>query len=320
MSTPGDLMDSLFETESLVNGVPVQTPSEEPSAEPATGAEPAENVTREGAPADTPEPGAEPSSPAKLDKRTREGRKLSIQQEIDELTRQKYDVKRELEELQQARAQAARPPAEGTQEPPRTTSAEWKRYVNDAAAPKLDEFSDEDDPYASWNAAMAYFIADRRYEERHQVESMQQAAQTRDQEFQTRLLEARERIPNFDERIKYEALRPFSDQLAERIMASPVGPELVLYFSEHPSDAQRISTLHPIIAIEEMGILQGVIKARQDAAHSGSATAAVTSQAKPPIKPVGSSPVAADPLEITDDLPVEEHIRRMNLRERQGRR
>ena len=68
---------------------------------------------------------------------------------------------------------------------------------------------------------------------------------------------------------------------------------LLTYFSDHKDDYRRLTALHPMLAMRELGRLE----ARLDAASSGSvSTPSTLSQAKPPIQPVGrgaSVPIGA---------------------------
>ena len=74
---------------------------------------------------------------------------------------------------------------------------------------------------------------------------------------------------------------------------------LLTYFSDHKDDFRRLTALHPMLAMRELGRLE----ARLDAAPSGSASQPSLSQAKPPIQPVGrgaSVPTGArDPKDIS---------------------
>jgi len=105
--------------------------------------------------------------------------------------------------------------------------------------------------------------------------------------------------------------------LAERVFRSEHPRELLLHFTE-PGVIQRLATLHPNEVIQELAIFGARLGAATSAAP---APKAEVSHAKPPIQPLGSSPHAADPNELSDDLPIEEWIRRGNAKERaSGRR
>ena len=275
-----------------------------------------------------------PVEPPKIDKRTREGRKASIQQEIDDLTRAKYDTRREVEQahaelarlraersaLDQRPATSAPSATEGTpQTEPRPQPAsvpDWKRYLALPDAPTADQFETYDD----FMAARAQFIADRRYEDREQESRQRQSVDSMTQAHFGRLQRARDdaalgaRLSSVP--ADMETSRPINDY----IVRSELGPELLVHLSEHSDIRQRILTLHPIEQIRQMGILEGTLQASA-AVHSGPAVTPNVSKARPPIKPVGSAPVASgDDLDTSDEsLSIEEHIRRENRRDRQVR-
>lgn len=69
--------------------------------------------------------------------------------------------------------------------------------------------------------------------------------------WQASLAKARQRIPDFDERINPDT--PLHEQVKPYVMAQEDGPEILLYLSEHPDDAARIKGLHPIAQIGELG-------------------------------------------------------------------
>ena len=94
-------------------------------------------------------------------------------------------------------------------------------------------------------------------------------------------------------------------------MESPQGIEILQWLSDNPQESQRISTLHPAETYREMGKLE----ARLEAAPSR-ASARVVSNAKPPVRPLGTSPHVADEFAITDDLSFDEHFRRANAADR----
>ena len=94
-------------------------------------------------------------------------------------------------------------------------------------------------------------------------------------------------------------------------MESPQGIEILQWLSDNPQESQRISTLHPAETYREMG----KIEARLEAAPPR-ASARVVSNAKPPVRPLGTSPHVADEFAITDDLSFDEHFRRANAEDR----
>lgn len=250
-----------------------------------------------------------------IDKRTREGRKLSIQQEIDQLAAQKHDSQREFDaaklrsaelraeiaELEAKRAIAGKP----TDENKETPAAEWKRYSTMPDAPKPDQFPES---YEDYLDARADFIATKRFETLMQQHNANSHERGRAEQWNARFTKAQTADPTLKDRI--DPKTPATQQMRDYVIDSDKGVELLVYLSEHKSEAQRLSTLHPLKCAEELGKLE----MRLDAAHSGPAQVPAVSQAKPPIKPVDGSPNVSDEVD-EGDLPPDEFIRRANKRD-----
>ena len=115
--------------------------------------------------------------------------------------------------------------------------------------------------------------------------------------------------PDFDASLNPDT--PMSLPMQHLAMDSPHGIQILQWLSAHPDESQRISTLHPAETYREMGKLE----ARLEAAPSR-ASARVVSNAKPPIRPVGTSPHQTDAFAVSDDTSFDEHFRRMNASDR----
>jgi hypothetical protein len=166
-----------------------------------------------------------------------------------------------------------------------------------------------------WQVKQAWQAIAQQAQERQALEQQRAAEAAQMQAHQERVTAARQKYPDFDQRIRPEV--PINAPMAHIITGSPVGPELLLYLSEFPEESQRIAQLHPMLAIREMGKLEARCEA---ALHgNGSASLPAMSAAKPVIKPVTGAPSR---IERDDDesLPVEEFIRRGNARDRAARR
>lgn len=170
--------------------------------------------------------------------------------------------------------------------------------------------------------ALAEFVAEAKQVEHTAAqqqahEQQRQAQQQRVQldRWSKTLEEARQHDPKFDETLNLDT--PMSLPMQHLAMESPHGIAILQWLSAHPDDAQRISTLHPAETYREMGKLEARLEAASSTTEN-SGPARVVSSAKAPIKPLGTSPPAENPFEITDDLSVDEHIRRMNASDRQA--
>ena len=190
--------------------------------------------------------------------------------------------------------------------------ADWERFKSLPGVPTVDQFTS----YEDYSMAMASFIADTRYQEREsERSSVYQARRRYDAEsaqlsrWNDRLAEARSSNPGFDASLNLET--PMSLPMQHLAMESPQGIEILQWLSDNPQESQRISTLHPAETYREMG----KIEARLEAAPPR-ASARVVSNAKPPVRPLGTSSHVADEFAITDDLSFDEHFRRANAEDR----
>jgi chemotaxis protein histidine kinase CheA len=195
----------------------------------------------------------------------------------------------------------------------------WSRFKQMPGVPTVDQFQS----YEDYSMALAEFVADAKHTEntaaqRQAYEQQQIAQEQRVQldRWSKTLDEARQQNPQFDETLNLDT--PMSLPMQHLAMESPQGIAILQWLSEHPDDAQRLSTLHPAETYREMGKLEARLEAASPTGKSGPAR--VVSSAKAPIKPLGTSPPSEDPFEITDDLSMDEHFRRMNAADRQSGR
>ena len=281
--------------------------------------------------ADAPEPEAkpEPDKPAEIKpKRGAEARKQSIQAEIDDLTAKRHEARRAIEaeaaelqrlreELQRQQRQAAAPAADGTD--PEPTLDAYETYDAFVRA------------QAQWAARQVIKETRQQELQRQQQELHAREQDQRVRNWQQQWHEAKASNPEFEASIRPELLelKPWSaltpderkdatvyNAIAEEVLRADNGPRLLQYLSEHfDTEFQRLASLQsPDDLRWSMAKLQG----RLDAASSiGPASQPrPISSAKPPIKPMGSAPSAGDDNELSDDLPIEEYIRRANHRDR----
>lgn len=265
-------------------------------------------------PAEAPPPEETTPDPAVSDagktlnvrKRSLEGRKQTIQDEINALVRQREEAKRELERLRQE----AQPPAPAPAEPPVLSLSQDPEPQEDGYA----TYAEFVKATSQWTARQAVREFEAQQQQRLEQQRRAEWSQNRDRSFGERLNEARQRIPDFDVLVNREDIE-LSSPIVEVIKDSPVAADLMLHLAHYPDDAQRLNALPPMLAFGEMKALEG----RLSAARPGSSAGKSISQAKPPIKPVGSQPTGTsdDPSEM-DFSP--EYVRRMNAMERSRRR
>jgi len=288
-------------------------PTPEPTPDAAAGTEPA-----------TPESEAGRTLAAK--RKTLEGRKQSIQSEIDALIAQKHTTKRETEaaraELEQLRAERAAIQRERealkARQPAKPTADEQPAGP---VKPKLEDFETLEqytEAVGEWSLARAQAALEQRFEaERQRIAEAegQRAQQQLYAQHQTRVEQARVKHPDFDTVLAAQADMRTSPAIDAHIVSSDFGGELLYYLATHPDDCDRIAALPFGPALVALGRLEE----RLAAAPSGPARVVTTSTAKPPIKPVGSSPAPVTD-EDPDDLPIEQHVKFYNRQDREARR
>lgn len=256
----------------------------------------------------------------------------AAKRERDEARREATELRTRLDAMERRVAQ----PVAAAQEPPKaeTPQAEWKRYRAMPDAPKMSQF-EGDDAFEDWNAAMSLFVTDKRHDERQQQVQQHRAQQSEVahfQGFQVKIQEATAADPSFLEKLdrrltetpRMSALPPnvrptFVNYLVEQIYRSEVPKELLVHFTAHPEDAQRLSTLHPTQVVREIGKLEARLTPPAASSKTGTAVALPKSQAKPPITPVTGSSQSASDDEDSESEPVEAYIRRVNAKERRSR-
>lgn len=254
------------------------------------------------------------------------GKKDTTQERIDKAVAKQRDAERRAEEAER-RAQEAEQRAAGRREPedqPRrevAQDAEFDGIDPDDPKPTLDKFKDEDDPAGAYWQALAGW--EGRKESRklffREAQKNEQAAEHA--AWMGRVDGARKRIPDFDKRLDQNLM--VDTRVMPWIQRHPLGPDFLIYLSEHQEHAQALLRLHPIDQIGKLGELAGHMTARRGPAKDGSATPPKPiTQATTPTKPLGSSPMISAP-EDTDDAndmspdAFDKHFARENKRDRQ---
>ena len=246
-------------------------------------------------------------------KRSLSARKQTYQNQINELAKQRGDLhrayeteRREYDAMRAARAQAA--PAQ-TQARPAPV---------DPDAPHEEQFETYGDyvkAAARHESRRAVMEAQHHARQSHEATQRQAWESSRNTAHEERLTAHRATNPEFDVLVNREDIN-LSTPMVDVIKASDHGPGLMVHMAQHPDDAQRIASLHPVLAFGEMKALE----ARLDVAHGSTPPSQqkTMSKAKPPIKPVGTtlSGSADDPSELEFGR---EYVTRMNKLER-GRR
>lgn len=240
-------------------------------------------------------------------------KRKSLQDRIDEITREKYDSIRERDAAKQELA-ALRAELESLkqpkQEPKKSAPASGDPEPQEA---DFDNYSAYVKAQAKWEARQEIAAEREAARVAYEQQMAQRAAQERQQKLGEKLAKAREIIPDFDSRLDPSVA--VSAPMRDFIEESDQTGALMLYLSENPQESQRLATLHPIHAIREMA----KIEARLDTAHSGPVSSAPKSKAPKPIQPVGGGAIAVE--SDDDEMPFgPDYVRRMNAKESRSRR
>jgi len=252
---------------------------------------------------------------ARVEEATRESAELKreLKRERDERARERSEFNARLEKIERGGngAEPAAAPARHADEKPLEKDFE--------------DYGEFVEARSRWAARQEYAEVERKRTIHQQAASFANSVQQTFDKFRESALKEsiHERVaPELLDLVPTAMLEPNarpdqSNVIADEIIASPVANGLLLYFTEHPEDFQRIATLRtPRDISREMAKLE----ARLEAAPTATSPRHVASTAKPPVRPVTGSPNAADPDEVNDDMSFEEHARRMNARDARLRR
>lgn len=242
--------------------------------------------------------------------------KSAVQKRIDKLTRDKYENKKEIEDLKQRllaieKGGKAQPGAE--ENPPEEKVA---------VKPKPDDFGTYEE--------FAEALADWKYEDRRRKEKAAEAeaASKRAQEqaanevantYNKRVAEAKERYDDFEDVVGRSTAIP--DAVIHSIIRMENGPDVAYYLGKNPKVCKKMMDLANsgdlLSAIVEAGkISQALMPTEEveveDEEGEGVTVPKVTTKAKIPVRPVaGSSTRTTVPI---DELPYNEYRR---IREKQ---
>lgn len=225
----------------------------------------------------------------------------TFQERIDELTRARRDAERERDELKRQLEAKAEPPAAKpeTKGGDSKSTSDEKPAEGEKAAPKPEDFAfGELDP--EYIAALVDYKAEQRfakYEAERQAAAEQAEAERKareeysefQQRFQKRAAEGTEKYPDFQEKVIEGAQRgewELSQELANLIVDSDVGADIVYHLASNPEEAARVARQSPLEQARFFGRMESKFSAEREAAPSasaGSPAPAKTPQAPPPV-------------------------------------
>jgi hypothetical protein len=177
------------------------------------------------------------------------------------------------------------PPAAATPAPP----AAHERYMAMPDAPKAEQFKSLD----AYNYAVNYFLFTKMGED----VALQQREQQAEATFHQRLTTFKTATPDFDTRFNPNTL--IDSRIWPYLRSLENAGAVLLYLSEHQDVAQRLTTLHPIDQVGQLGAISGTLHTQSAplsaaaAAPPASARPPASSSAKPVTKRVTGAPPAA---------------------------
>ena len=173
------------------------------------------------------------------------------------------------------------------------------------AEPQFDQFANEPDPYTAyvqawtrWDRAQALAAARAEWD-------AEQSAKTRAREFETRLAAGRTAYPDFDkvlgeaDTLGLQVSAVMQDAIAE----SPKAADLVYYLATHPEECLQLAEESQQTPVAAAPVMRRLLETKIESHPApravpsngtGAAARATVSTAKPPVTPVGSSPVMSD--------------------------
>jgi hypothetical protein len=222
-------------------------------------------------------PNSQAAAPDTAQDREANGRfKNPVQPRIDELTRKVRENEREAAYWRARAEAAAAPPKEAPKKP------------------TPDQFDD----YGAFVEALADFKADEKVntalDAREKAAAEKQQAQTRVTTWNDRVTEARKSIPDYDA-VMAASNVPIADFVLDELRDSELGPQLAYHLDKNPDVAEKLNTMNPRQAAREIGRLEAKLMStasaspdpKVDAPQEPTAPKVKTTNAPPPVKPVG---------------------------------
>lgn len=176
------------------------------------------------------------------------------------------------------------------------------------------DFAEYAEAIGRWGAREEVRKVEFQRAQRAEQSDRQRWEETRQKTYAERYQAFAKTNPDFEGEIDREDLT-LTAPMVDVVKDSAVGPQMLLHFARNPEDLDRIARLHPVIAFGEMMKLE----ARLEGVNSGSPQPASHehSKAPRPIKPVESvNSRRSDDTDIPDENATDdEHFERMNARD-----
>ena len=199
-----------------------------------------------------------------------EENKDSFQERIDRLTKYRRDAEREAESLRREYEDAQK-------ELEQLRSQVSEQQARQAPEKTLADFDYNEAEYAAYLRTEAAESARQAARE----EAKRIAEQARQQEqyaakrakFDTAADKFAKEQPDFYE-VTQDRHLPITQEMAEVIMDSDIGPQVAYYLAKHPDEAYSIARSHPAMQGRQIGMLESTLKAEMASAKAKTSTTA----------------------------------------------
>lgn len=238
---------------------------------------------------------------------------------LNQALAQKAEADRRAAQLEAELARYRQPPVTSPVTPPAPPAA-----TNGHGEPQFEQFAQEADPYTAYLQAWTRWDRAQGIAQARAEWDAQQTANARAQSFQSRLAEGKTAHPDFDNVLQQADTLGLqvSAVMQEAIADSPQAADLVYYLATHPEECTQLAEESVATPVAAATVMRRLLES-QAGSHlgapaaprngSGSAARPAVSTAKPPVMPVGSSPVVSDE-PPGDSASAAEHARYWNRR------
>jgi hypothetical protein len=226
-------------------------------------------------------------------------------QRADSLASQLQALERQREAFtrtQEAQSKKAAGESEDSESPATESSADAAKGTEKPVQSDFDTYEDFSEALVDWKVSErleTHEVKRRASIEHDQVLTARNRAVDA---HRVRIDAFREENADFDTVIEKAKDLPMTQPMQDSVINSDVGPAVMYHLSKNPEECDRISRLHPMAAIKEMG----KIEAQLEVASTGPTSRAESvTRAPRPIKPVGGGATASTV--ALDKLPYQEY-------------
>ena len=169
----------------------------------------------------------------------------------------------------------------------------WEREQAARAAEKQLKTPVEIPPIEQFNSPEEYadLLAERKAEELLARREQARAQSEIIESYHDKEEEARTKYDDF-EQVAYNPKLPITNEMAQTIQSSDVGPDMAYYLGSNPKEAERISRLSPLQQAKELGKIEAKL--------AESPVVKKTSSAPAPIAPITARSTGSSATDTTD--------------------